>query len=188
EWLTIGPNEDMATAASHFDVELTDNVTSNSVGVNHQQHARSSRFSSTSGPVASLVQWIAEHRWIVIGASTWIVFNAAVYWFVFASHSVEDECLQAYSEIWAEYKQLTDEEVSPDRWQAFSETSKSRLTPLIEQLNRSTDAQSPNLRNLLWAGRDCLLPLTSGQEPPVESRRFERAYQQHMSAVMRSTQ
>lgn len=81
--------------------------------------------------------------------------------------------------IWDEMKQMRERGSPLLEWNAFAEQASARLAPIIAELEESADVRQPVKQHLLWAGRDCLLPMLRNAH--VRRSHSEEQFQQHMN-------
>lgn len=184
-WLTIGPQDDFSTAIGHFNIEL--NETRKPETRTRSTQRVPSNLSAVSTTIHDyrilIVDLLLDHRWAVIAIVAWLFANTLLYYFVLNDDSEERAYLQTYAEVWDEFQQMRNGRLNDEQWQAFVVSAQDRLVLTIDQLAYSSGDDEPVRRSLLWAGRDCLLPLVSMPQPTNESNRLERAYLEHIQAA-----
>lgn len=206
DWISIGPKDDLNSALKRLGVVLPLRTPepepepapapkAKPVEPAPPPVAEAPAPAEPRGPgiIALLRHWLAEgvdqvaefiaRFWIPFTiAALWGAVNLGLYIYGQLDYASEREILTAYVEVWNEYLELQEGKTSEDQWTAFREKATPRLQPLVDELATNTNSDTPIRRHLLWAGRDCLLPLVSsaGGERP---RRVEFGFQQHLNAV-----
>jgi hypothetical protein len=208
EWIAIGPRDDLQTAYKRLGV-VPPPPKAKSAGepAVASQADTAVKVASTAPAVAErtdisfgwlrtlLLPWYwfmaAVDRFAEFVARHWVPFalaallgaiNLGIYIYSKYDYASEGEVLATYVEVWNEYIKLTEAETTEAQWKAFKEKATPRLQPLIDDLLGNTSAQTPTRRHLLWAGRDCLLPIVSGAGGERQPR-VEFGFQQHVNAI-----
>ncbi|MBL8851884.1 MAG: hypothetical protein JNG89_19585 [Planctomycetaceae bacterium] len=206
EWISIGPKDDLQTALKRLGVVLPPKAPEPAPAA---IPAAKAKVVEAAPPPAVAAPAPAEPRgpgiitllryWLNEGADRlaefiarfWIPFAIAALWgavnlglYIYSNldYASEREILTAYVEVWNEYLKLQEAETTEAQWKSFKEAAAPRLQPLVDELTSNTSSSTPIRRHLLWAGRDCLLPLvsTAGGE---RERRTEFGFQQHLNAI-----
>jgi hypothetical protein len=207
DWISIGRKDDLNTALKRLGVELPSirepqpepevaakraSAASEPAPVTTVDEPAAAK-EWRPGPVTLLRYWFAEkvdqfaefvaRHWLPFAlVGLWGALNLGIYIYSRFDYATEREIVAAYVEVWNEYIALQDSKATEAQWQAFKDTATPRLQPLVDELTTNTSSQTPARRHLLWAGRDCLLPLIAaagGERQP----RVEFGFQQHLNAI-----
>jgi hypothetical protein len=180
EWVQIGPGDDFSKAVDHFGIDFTpgedDGVSS---GKRRRGGERTWFERNVIDPLESIGNLFGKHRLTVFIAVVFLSVNAAALPYLLPKRGAERDYLATYDDIHKQFKALRKaESTTPEQWQQFSNESKKRLEPILADLAKSTDPQDQLRRYLLWAGRDCLLPIVSQTElpPAKETAKMELGY------------
>ncbi|MFO1093752.1 MAG: hypothetical protein U0992_10640 [Planctomycetaceae bacterium] len=211
EWVAIGPHDDLSTALKRLGVVLPPRPATSTQAESTAPRIAPIGLKTATAAVAPAAAgaaatrpWrpglLARLRYALGDAIDAVAEFIARFWVPFAlvavlgainlgiylarqfDYPADREIRTTYVEIWNEYLKLQEAKTTKEQWQAFSKSSESRLTPLIEGLATRTDAETPLRRHLLWAGRDCLVPLVSSAGGERQQR-TEINFQQHLNAI-----
>lgn len=104
----------------------------------------------------SFVNLVQRHR-LALGVVLLIaISNLAV--LAVPNHDADREVYELYAELWATVERMDERSASPDEWSEFGDSVRGNLEPIISRLEEEADVRHPVKQNLMWAGRDNLLP------------------------------
>ena len=108
---------------------------------------------------------------ITINGAAWMWINT----------DSEQTQIDKINQIGKEFRELQFRKAGDAEWVKFLSVSRQTLEPMIPQFEKYASSSRPIQQQLLWAGRDCLLPmLKAGRnvDPALQSR-----FQQHMYQI-----
>ena len=93
--------------------------------------------------------------------AVWVLANALV--FFWPIDDADREYYEAYVAMWRQIEDFRNGNTNPDLWAAFAEEQLAQLGPILADLEDDASAENPRKQQLLWAGRDYLVPVLEGK-------------------------
>lgn len=100
-------------------------------------------------------------RGLIAIIAAWIGVNAIV--LLWPADTTDKRHYETIASIWSSATVPRQPARSAEEWDAFVAESTETLTPVIAELEEDASPRYPAKQHLLWASRDCLIPLLRGK-------------------------
>jgi len=98
---------------------------------------------------------------LVTVIAVWVLANAVV--FLWPTDDADREYYEAYIAIWRGIEDFRSSKTDAALWDDFAEEQLSELQSIVDELDDDASPSEPTKQQLLWAGRDYLVPLLEGK-------------------------
>lgn len=179
DWHVIGPDETLADVLQLVGISTHEEAEAQ---WSDQEDSRETSAAEKNGQAwVTIASWIKTHAGMIAIVVIMIIVNFGFYIASRDPHTREREILTQYESIWEEMHFYDPD--TGDEWWSFVDNSLSELEPVLKELEQTADVAHPLRQNLLFAGRDHLVPLLKSGEPPAPDNPSAKVFERYLQIL-----